>query len=288
MADEKKVESTPEVKPEVGSSANLLPDPPKPAEDPKPAETVGGESGTTDGKKGTEETVLKSTYEELEKKLGSQGEEMGGYKTFLKEISPLLDKLNEQPELVQAIVDGKVDTTLAKAALEGKISIAEAKTVSEAHEKVKEEVGKEKIKEMKPEEIEKKVAEKLSADMEKMGDKISATAKKEREESEELREYKTSLDKFITETDDMAEYAEAMQEYADDHPELDDPKVIYNAVKGIALQKKADEDKEAGEGEDAKKVAANAAGGGSQGATVVQDKNVVDELISNKGNPNAL
>lgn len=88
-------------------------------------------------KTGESATDLKAQYEELQTKLGSQGQELGEYRQFFQGISPLLDKLDEQPELVQAIIDGKVNSELAKAAAEGKVQIEDAAIVSKAHEEVK-------------------------------------------------------------------------------------------------------------------------------------------------------
>lgn len=62
-------------------------------------------------------------YAELEKKLSLQGKELNELKEFVRNISPLLDKLDTQPEVIQAIIDGKFETTFAKAALEGKLKI---------------------------------------------------------------------------------------------------------------------------------------------------------------------
>ena len=292
MSEEKKIEPTKDVQPKVDNS-KLIPDPPAPVEEITEVskDKSGFQGAKKDEEKGTE-TVLQKSYNELEKKLGTQGKELGDFKNFFQEISPLLDKLDAQPELVQAIIDGKIDGSLAKAAIEGKISISEAEAVTKANEEVKKEIGKEEYSKLKPEEIEKKITEKVSNDVKKLGEEITKNVtknvKKTSDEAEEMRDYKESIDKFIKDTKDFPEYAEEINKWIDEHPEQDDIKIAYDVVKGRALQKKLEENSEVAKGEAAKAIAANAAGGGSQGATVVNDKSIVDQLIGNTSNPNTL
>lgn len=289
MSEEKKIESG------TGASAtdnsNLIPDPKPPIEENT---IVGGDksgfkgAATDEGKK--EETPLQKSYNELETKFGHQGKELGDFRSFFKEISPLLDKLDAQPELIQAIIDGKVDSSLAKAAVEGKISIQDAKAVTKAHEEIKKEVGKKDYEDLSPEQIEEKILEKVNEkvneNVKKLGENISKNVKKTTDEAEERREYSDSIDKFIEKTEDFPEYAEAINKWISDNPEQDDIKIAYRVVKGIALEKKAKENDKINQGEEAKKIAANAGGGGSQGGTVVNDKNIVDQFIGNSSNPN--
>jgi len=99
MSEEKKTESVDN----AGSSDTLI--------KTDPAKSAAGESVDTDAQtnedKGSgDETVAKSQYEELESKLGEQGNELGKYRDFFKQVEPLLGELDKQPELVQAIVDG--------------------------------------------------------------------------------------------------------------------------------------------------------------------------------------
>lgn len=232
--------------------------------------------------KPTEEVVPKSQYEALETKLGSQGTELGEYREFFNQIAPLLDKLDRQPELVQAIIDGKVDSTLAKAVLENKVSIKEAETVTKAHEEVKKDVGQQAYNAMKPEEIEKLISDKV----EKMSTTISDRLKKNIDEVEEMRTFEKRTSDFIASTPDFAEYAEEINKFIDEHENIDDIEIAYKAVKGEVLDRKNKEAQQKDAGEAAKAVAADAGGGPSQNASVVQDKKVVDELIGGKTNPN--
>lgn len=289
MSEEKKTE--PGTGAPATDNSNLIADPKSPNDDNN--QTGGGDKSgfkgtpTDEDKKGSkesksEESKLQKSYEELESKLGKQGEELGDYRNFFKEISPLLDKLDEQPELVQAIIDGKVDTSLAKAASEGKISIQDAEAVTEAHKEVKKEVGEKKYKELSPEEIEQKIAGKVN----ELKETLTKDVKKKSDEMEKMRDYKTSLDTFIKETKDFPEYADDIYKWLDEHPDQDDIKIAYNVVKGIALQKKSEEESDEEKGEAAKAIASNAAGGGSQGGTVTDNKDIADELIGGKSNPN--
>ena len=288
MSEEKKIEPIEEVKTTTDNS-NLIPDPLVPVEETTTGkgEKSGFQEAPTDEVKGGK-TPLEKSYAELEKRLGTQGKELGDFKSFFKEISPLLDKLDAQPELVQAIIDGKIDGSLAKAAIEGKISIEDAETVTKAHEEVKKEVGEKEYEKLKPEELEQKITKKISADVKKLGEEISKKVKKTSDEAEEMRDYKASVSKFITETEDFPVYAKKIDKWIKDHPNQHAIKIAYDVVKGQSLQEKAKEDSEVAKGEAAKSIAANAAGGGSQGTTVTDDKDIVDQLIGNTSNPNVL
>ena len=100
--------------------------------------TPAGEAAKTGGdtsEKNTDQNKDQNKdYGELESRLGQQGQELGEYRQFFQNISPLLDKLNQQPDLVQAIIDGKVDDSIAAAVMEGRIDIRDAAIVHQANE----------------------------------------------------------------------------------------------------------------------------------------------------------
>jgi len=227
------------------------------------------QSGKPDdaGKPG-EAQISKNQYEALEKKLGEQGKELGDYRSFVKNITPLLDKLDEQPELIQAILDGKIDTELAKAAMEGKIDIGDAQKVSDAHEKVKKDMGNKEYEKSTPADIEKKVEAKLK--------EVEGNFDKKLKESEDMRSFKDSVNTFIANTKDFPEFAQEIEKLILDNPNIDDIELAYHVVKGKKLQ----EDK-------AKQDTANASGGYSQGSQIIDDQNMVDKLIGDKSNPNS-
>lgn len=230
--------------------------------------------------------VPKKDYEELTRKLGDNSSELGGLRQFVKELEPLLDKLQTQPEIVEAIIEGKLTSDLVQAIMEGKVSTEDATKVAEAHSQVKTEMGAKKFSDASVEEIEKRIVDKLSKTLD---DKVKeSTAKLERSASdaEERHEFVDKTNTFIESVDDFQEYAEEVVKWLDEHPSIYDIQVAYDAVKGRSLAGKAKQEAENTAAEAQKDLAANAAGGHSMGRTVVADRNVVDQLISPIGNPN--
>ncbi len=220
---------------------------------------------------------LTQQNEELNKKLGVQGQELGDYREFVRNISPVLDKLDEQPELIQAIVDGKIDSTLAKAVMEGKVQVGDAEKVSDAHEKVKKDLGDKKYDASSAKEIEAKVSSELEKHRKEIDAKLA--------ESEELGEFRKGVEGFIANTPDFAEHSEAVTKFLEEHPNIDDIQVAYNAVKGEALQANAEKEATKNAGNAAKDLAANAGGGSSTGAQIVEGDGI-DNLIASNPNPN--
>lgn len=232
------------------------------------------------GKQGEAKQITQDQYEALEKKLGEQGKELGDYRSFVKNISPLLDKLDAQPELIQAILDGKIDAELAKKAMEGKIDIEDAQKVSDAHEKVKKDMGKREYEKADPAEIEKRIESKLKEAEQNFDKKLK--------ESEEMRNFKETVNNFIANTPDFSNYAEEIEKMILENPNIDDIELAYHVVKGKHLQAEKAKQGTANAGEAAKDLAANAAGGYSQGAKMVDDQEMVDKLIGSSSNPNRL
>lgn len=215
-------------------------------------------------------------YSELEKKLGEQGRELGEYRTFFENISPLLDKLDKSPELVQAIVDGKIDQELAKAVTEGKITIGEAQTVTAAHEQVQKELGK-RYDKASVDEVAKLVEEKVAEAKREMESKMT--------ESEDLRTFESTVNDFVARTPDFMQFAPEIDAWLDEH-DVTDIEVAYDAVKGRALTKLMAEGSATNVAEAAKLLAMNAAGGGSRTDATTSDNDLVDSLIGGRSNPN--
>lgn len=275
MSEEKKDESVKESTEAAGSSDLIQKGPSvnTPGTEGEPKTTTEAVA-TVDADK----YVPRETYEELEKKLGEQGTEVGDFRKFFNEISPMLDKLQSQPEVVEAIMAGKLDAILAKAVMADKVKIEDATAVASAHEEVKKEIGKKEYDQASPAEIEKLVETKVN--------KLKESFEGGMRNLEENRKFEGGVNEFIKDTSDFPEYADKIVEYLEEHQEIYDISVAYDAVKGKTLiekQEKTDKDAAA---EEAKNVAANAAGGASQGGKIVQDQNVIDELISAKTNPN--
>jgi hypothetical protein len=220
-----------------------------------------------------DEINYEESYKELEQKLGQQGAELGEYRTFFQSISPLLEKLDEDPVLVEAIMDGKIDKELAIAVSEGRATIEEAKQVSEAHKDVKKELGEKEYESTPAEEITKLVNQKV--------DEMRA----EFEQNAELRDFEESTQKFIENTSDFAEYAEDIDEWLDHH-DITDIEVAYYAVKGQMSEQAAQQKAEEEAGERAKEVAQNATGGGVTAQFTEDGTPLADKLISGTRDPN--
>ena len=249
------------------------------------SKVVPEESGeTTENVETTEESVSKDQYEELERKLGQQGTELGDLRSFFKSVEPLLDKLTEQPDLTDAIMEGKITNDLALAVVEGKIAMKEAKEVAKAHEDIKKTMSPEQYKQADPASIEKMVEEKLS--------KATESLKKELKtgitEVEERRTFENSVVQFIENTKDFDVYADQVVKWLDEHPDQYDIETAYLAIKGRAASVEAAKGAERQAVEEGKNLARNAAGGGSQNSQVISDNSIIDKLISPRSNPNAL
>ena len=230
-----------------------------------------------------EDYVSKTQYEELESKLGEQGNELGSYREFYNQIAPVLDKLESQPDLVKAIMDDKIDSSLAKAALEGKIGIKEAQVVTQAHAEVKKDLGTKQYNAMTPEDIEDLIERKLQETIKP----VSAAVDAKLEDAEKLRNYENSINEFINSTPDFPEFADRITKWFNTHPEQDDIRIAYDAVKGKAIQEWHTKDQAKSEAELKKEMALNAGGGSGMGSGTIDDGTLVDKLIGNISNPNS-
>lgn len=243
-----------------------------------------GEPKSSSVDAGNDQFVPKSQYEELEKKIGAQGQELGEYREFMRGIEPLLDKLQGNDDLIQAIVDGHVTSELAQAVVEGKVKIEDATQVAQAHEEVKKDLGIKKYNQSSPEDIEKLISEKIRSEI----DSFKKNIKGDIDDLEDRRKFEDSIQKFITNTSDFPEYAEDVTKWLDDHPEIYDIETAYYAVKGRKAAAVSKEEYERSSLEEAKRIASNAAGGGSMSTTYVEDKDMVSSLIAKSSNPNTL
>jgi soluble cytochrome b562 len=222
-------------------------------------------------------TDYQAMYAELESKLGTQGRELGEYRSFFEGIAPLLDKLDKSPELVQAIVDGKIDADLAKAALEGKITVGEAQIVNQAHAEVKKELGKKAYENLNVDDIDKLIESKVQIVRQEMEGKAK--------ESDEMRDFERNVQDFIERTPDFTEYAKEIDDWLDEH-DTTDIAVAYYAVKGQVSEREAKKQAQTDANEAAKNYALNAGGGHGGSSFVPGDSDIVDQLIAGKSNPN--
>jgi hypothetical protein len=237
-----------------------------------PAGGAAGETPTT-----TAAGEKSADYSELEKAFGRQGQELGEYREFVKQITPLLTELDSNPKLVQAILNKKIDVTLAEGILDGKVSIGEAEQVAQAHQKVKEDMGAKAYKAATPEEVQARVETTLREEMNRRFSEI-----------QEQDEYKAGVNEFIDSTPDFKDYADKIVIWLNEHPDQDDIQVAYEAVKGKVLEREFAKANQAGAGEAAKQVASNTGGGNSPASGQIANDDLWDKLVSKKANPNVL
>jgi len=251
-----------------------------PAVDPNaPAGQPGiGQSANNNGEAASAavDADFEKQYKELEQKFGQQGQELGEYRQFFQSVSPLLDKLDKDPELVQAILDGKIDNDLVKAVVDGRVNVEDAQVVTEAKKQAEEAAGGEK-----------EFKGLSSEDAEKLIEKKVQEVRREIEQNAELQSFEAKTAKFIDETQDFAEYAEEIDKWLDSH-DVADIEVAYYAVKGQMSAAEAAKKAEEADAEKAKEIALNASGGGITSQYAEDGTPLVDKLISGQPNPNKL
>lgn len=230
---------------------------------------------------GSGETPVVATNEaatkELESLVGRQGQELGEFRKFFSDIAPLLDKLDKDPVLVQAIVEGNITPELAKAAMEGKISITDAQIVTEAQKEVQKDLGKKGYEGASQEEVSKLIESKTK--------EIEAGFRKELKERDDLSAFQASVNDFIAKTSDFPQYAAEIDKWLDEH-DVTDIAVAYYAVKGELSVKEAKKQAEIDKAEAEKGFAMNSGGGSGSRTYIRGDDNMVDSLIAPKANPN--
>lgn len=226
------------------------------------------------------ETVSKEMYDSLHQKMGEMGNELGEYRTFIADIQPILDKLDENPDLIKAILEGKISSDLVKGILDGKVTVAEAATIEKAHETVKKDIGEKAYAAATPDQIARLVQDAVEKKMEEVSTKI--------DERDELRAFESKVNDFIANTTDFVDYADQVSAWLDDHPDILDVETAYYAVKGKISVEDAQKKAQEMQTEAAKEIALNAASGAGVATYVKRDSNIVDQLISGRSNPNVL
>ena len=216
-------------------------------------------------------------HKELESLVGRQGTELGEFRKFFGDIQPLLDTLDKSPELVQAIMDGKLTGELAKAALEGKITVGDAQIVSQAHTEVKKELGKEGYAGTSAEDVNKLVEAKAK--------EIKTEFEAKLKERDDLSTFEASVAQFIANTPDFNKYSAEINKWLDDH-DVTDISVAYYAVKGQLSEAEAKKQADIEKAEIEKSGALNMGGGQTNATRIRGDANVIDSLIAGKANPN--
>ena len=244
--------------------------------------------------KNNEETVPKEQFSNLEKKIGEQGVELGEsrekvkeYEQYFDDISPLMESLSKDKELISYITSGKISSQLVKEVLEGKVPAKEATEVTKAHSEVKNEMGKDEYNKASTEDIEKRIEEKLKGLDDKF-QKIEKDFEGKLADSEKLHEYEKKVEDFASSTPDLKDYLPRIGELMEEHPEITRIDILYKLAKAEVMEKKSEEDAEKKKTEDEKNLAANLIGGSSYGRIEVNDPDVANELIGGSSNPNII
>jgi hypothetical protein len=222
--------------------------------------------------------VEKAVYDGLQTKLGEQGTELGELRGFYESIGPLLSKLEESPEIVEAILQGKIDSALVKSITDGTISAQGAQAVTQAHEEVKNELGNKAYDKATPDQLAKMIEDRAMDLRREMDGKLK--------EVEDVRAFEAEVNNFIAETPDFETYSKQVSSWLDKHQEVTDIKVAYYAVKGELSEGEAKAKAAVDQAEYAKNMALNAGGGGSNGGIFPEGVNAADALISGLSNPN--
>lgn len=215
---------------------------------------------------------FEAAYKELESKFGAMGQEVGEYRAFVNQITPLLEKLDANPSLVRAIIDGKIDESLVKSVLEGKITQQDAQVVTQANEVVAATVDKKEMAQMTPAQVEALVAAKA--------DEI----RKDLEARAELQSFEQKTQAFIESTPDFIEYAEEIDKWLDTH-NITDIEVAYYAVKGKMSDDSAKKAAEQAAAERQKDMMLSAGGGSGYATTAPDGTKLIDSLVGGPANP---
>jgi len=235
-------------------------------------------AGSPSGSVNTGSPIDLEQYKNLEKAFGTQGQELGEFRQFFSELSPLLEKLDKNPELTQAIVEGKIDSETVKGILNGTISATDAKIISDANDAVQKNLGKKNYNETDNAKIEKMVADQVNVIKKELEGKI--------QDSEDTRKFEAKVNDFIAKKADFPKYAEEIEKYLDDHG-ITDIEVAYYAVKGKLSEEDAKTKADADAADAAKDLALNVNGGGSKVIYSGEDAGeVIDSLIAGRSNPN--
>ena len=232
--------------------------------------------GTTGQPSNTNPQIDPVQVKNLESLVGRQGQELGEYRDFFKSVAPLLDKLDQNPEIVQAVLDNKIDSNLAKAAIEGRIDIKDAAAVAQAQAAVTKTLGG-KIENVDPN----KLTDLIEAKAKEIRTEMDAKMK----DQDDIRNFEQNVNDFISRTPDFGEFAGDIDKWLDEH-DVTDIAVAYYAVKGELSTREAQKQAAKDQAEYEKGLASNAGGGQGMATYVRGGENLIDSLIASKSNPN--
>lgn len=236
-----------------------------------------GEDNIPDGYIPEEEAQKK--IEELQEEMTQQGEKLGKYQEIFQDVQPLLNKLDGQPELVDAILNGDIDADIAQKVADGEITPEQAQAEQD-HKDANQSNEGDNTQELSIDKLEQMVEEKTGA--------VKEEVEKKLQEQKRKRQFEKEIEQFMESTPDFDKYADDIAAFLNEHEEIENIEVAYNAVKGQRLEQEQKEQSEQDKKQEAKRRAMNAAGGRSQGGQPIQDSDALDDLIAPSSNPNSL
>lgn len=244
------------------------------------SDQAGSGNGPANGGAGQPGNVnYEEMYNELQKKLGEQGKELGDYRSFFEKVSPALGVLDSNPELYEAVSSGAINDEIALAIKEGRVTISDVKLAEKAYADIEKSLGKKGVEKASVEDLKTLVEAKVG----ELKKEVTETLR----ENEELRSFQNNVNDFVDRTPDFPQYAEEIEKWLEKHPDINDMEVAYFAVKGQLSGKDAEQRAEEEKAEYAKNMALNAGGGGSRSNFIdASDGDVIDSLIAPRSNPN--
>lgn len=231
---------------------------------------------------------VQKAYENLQALYGKQTNELGEARDFITKVTPVLEKLDqEDPILIQAILDGTINADLAKAVKDGTLTKVEAAAVTKATEEVNKKIEKS-DKTFSDEEIEKLVADKAAKLIEDKNSEINTRLDKLSEITSK-QQAQEMLNNFVEAHPDFDAYAEEidvlMKKRSDkDEMSLDDLSLIYDAAKGAHIAKLMKENNQEELAEIAKLLAGAGASSENNGGVLDEEDDILPSTPSRGAN----
>lgn len=227
--------------------------------------------------------VSREQYEQLERKLGEQGSELGSAREYVEIVEPILEKIRSNDALFDIISGDILTPEMAQAILDGKVTIGEAKQITSANEEVKKELGKKEYDKRTPEEIEALIIQKAEEKFDEASKRLEAKL----DNREEEKQFTDGIAAFIKNTPDYIDFADDVNQFFKDHPQQDDIEVAYRAVKTDKLQSILEGRNGTEAAAYAKQLAMNASEGDVRGGTISSKSGAFEDFVSTSVNPNA-
>lgn len=236
------------------------------------------------------DTIPKAQYDELYSKFGEIGEKLGVYKKFYEESEPLMDLLEQNPEIEEALLSGKFDAELAKAVLDGRVTKETAATVADAHQQAKDNMTKEELAKVSPEEMLKKMDAIIEAKFDALLKPTTSQIEKKIEglgaqmtAQQRIAANEQKIREFIANTPDFGDFSGDIQKRMEERPGTTVMEA-YELAKARHIVQSAQKSQEGKNARDSKEIAANAGGGrGSRSGAAVVTGDAREQFIKMTG-----